>query len=268
MNPLVTENSNASIQPVREDACAVLLVGGMGTRLRSVVPSMPKPLAPIGNKSFLQLVLRQLQSQCIRRLVMCTGYLADQIEYEFGDGREWDVTIDYSKESHPLGTAGAVKLAERCLPPGSDFLVMNGDSFLELDFHRFIRFHREHGGLISIAVRKVEDATRYGTVQVDTDNRVIACNEKTATRAPGLVNGGVYVLNRAVLQHIPDGPASLERDVFPQLIGCGVYALEQHGMFIDIGTPEDYALARELSDSLYEAAIPKSRSGGRDPQPC
>jgi NDP-sugar pyrophosphorylase family protein len=259
MNRGLTEQPKAGIQPgldpVREDVYAVLLVGGMGTRLRSAVPGAPKPLAPVGNKSFLQLLVRQLRSQSIRHLVMCTGYLADQIEDEFGDGHEWDIAIGYSRESQPLGTAGALKLAERCLPLVSDFLVMNGDSFLEVDFRQLIRFHREHGSLISIAVRKVEDATRYGTVLVDTASRVIGFTEKTGTRAPGLVNGGVYAFNRSVLQHVPDGPASLERNVFPRLLDQGLYALEQHGMFIDIGTPEDYARAQELCDRLYQAAL-------------
>ena len=98
---------------------------------------------------------------------MCTGHLADQIEEEFGDGHKWDVAIEYSKESRPLGTAGAVKFAERYLRQASDFLVMNGDSFLEIDFRQLIRFHREHGGLVSMAVRRVPDAARYGTVQLD-----------------------------------------------------------------------------------------------------
>src|SRR5438552_3816675 len=172
MNPLVTEKSENRVQPVREDLCAILLVGGMGKRLRSVLPSTPKPLAPIGNESFLHLVVRQLRSQCVYRLVMCTGYLADQIEEEFGDGHEWDLAIKYSKEPYPLGTAGAVKFAERCFPAVSDFLVMNGDSFLELDLCELVRFHHQHRGLISIAVRRVENAARYGTVQVETGNRV------------------------------------------------------------------------------------------------
>lgn len=257
MYPLSNSNLQPGIQPAPEETCAVLLVGGMGTRLRSVVPSAPKPLAPIGNMPFLELVFRQLQSQGIRRLVMCTGYLASRIEDEFGDGHEWGVAIDYSIESDPLGTAGAVKLAERCLPAAADFLVLNGDSFLEIGFHQFIRFHRAHGGLVSIAVRKVENSARYGTVQVDSNHRVTGFIEKTATQGPGLVNGGVYVFNRAVLQHIPEGPASLERDIFPRLLEHGVYAFEQHGMFIDIGTPEDYVRAQDLRDRLYEAALHK-----------
>ncbi|MGP8155333.1 MAG: nucleotidyltransferase family protein [Candidatus Acidiferrales bacterium] len=239
----------------QQEIPAILLVGGMGTRLRPVLRTTPKPLAPIGNAPFLQLLVRQLRSQGIRRLVMCTGHLADQVEKEFSDGRKWDVAIAYSRESRPLGTAGAVKLAERCVPQASDFLVMNGDSFLELDFRELIRFHRVHNGLISMAVRRVPDATRYGAVQLDTDNRVVGFREKEASSFPGIVNGGVYVFKRAVLQHIPDGPASLEKDVFPRLLEHGVYALEQKGMFIDIGTPEDYARAQTLCDSLSQASF-------------
>ena len=243
---------------VPEDIPAVLLVGGIGTRLQSVLPDTPKPLAPVGDAPFLQLLVRQLRSQGIRRLVMCTGHLADQVEKEFGDGHKWDVAIDYSKESRPLGTAGAVKFAEGYLTEASDFLVMNGDSFLELDFRELIRFHREHGGLVSMAVRRVPDAARYGTVQLDAHNRVVGFREKMGASVPGIINGGVYVFKRSILQHIPEGPASLEKDVFPRLLEHGVYALEQQGMFIDIGTPEDYARAQTLCHSLYQAALPES----------
>jgi len=249
--------------PLRLDAAlegipAVLLVGGIGTRLQPVLPATPKPLAPVGDAPFLQLLVKQLRSQGIRRLVLCTGHLAEQIEKEFSDGRKWDVAITHSKESHPLGTAGAIKLAECYLRQAPDFLVMNGDSFLELDFRELIRFHRERDGLISMAVRRVPDAARYGTVQLDTHNRVIGFREKMGAPVPGIVNGGVYVFKRAILKHIPDGPASLEKDVFPRLLEHGVYALEQQGMFIDIGTPEDYGRAQTLCHSLNQAALPES----------
>ena len=240
---------------VREDIPALLLVGGLGTRLQSVVPSTPKPLALIGDTPFLQLLVRQLKSQGFRRMVMCSGHLAAQVEEEFGDGHLWEVAIDYSKESRPLGTAGAVKFAARFLSGAAEFLVMNGDSFLQLDFCQLLRFHREHGAMISMAVRRVPEATRYGTVQLDANSRVIGFCEKSGAQIPGLVNGGVYVFDRAILQHIPDGPASLEKDVFPRLLQHRVYAFEQHGMFIDIGTPEDYARAQTLGPSLRQAAL-------------
>jgi len=232
-----------------------LLVGGMGTRLRQVLPTVPKPLASLGNQSFLELLVRQLRHQGLRRLVMCTGYLAEQIQVAFGDGRDWDVIIEYSKEPSPLGTAGAVKLAQASLATSRDFLVMNGDSFVEADFHELVRFHRRHRGLITMAVCRTEDASRFGTVQVDRHGRVIGFGEKTGNHVPGLVNAGVYIFDRQVLEHIPEGPCSLERQVFPEMLGKGVYALEQKGMFIDIGTPEDYARARAIYDRLHASAV-------------
>ena len=257
-NLMAEENIPGLLSTAQQETPALLLVGGLGTRLQSVLPSTPKPLARVGNMPFLELLVLQLRSQGIRRIVMCTGHLASQIEQEFGDGRKWDVVIDYSQESQPLGTAGAVKLAEGHLKQASNFLVMNGDSFLELDLRQFIQFHREHGGLVSLAVRKVPDAARYGTVHVDANHRVVGFSEKTGANAPGVINGGVYVFNRAVLERVSQGPASFEKDVFPRVLEQGVYALEQHGMFIDIGTPEDYARAQTLCQSLYQAASPNS----------
>ena len=238
---------------------AVLLVGGLGTRLRSVVPSVPKPLASVGNRPFLELLVRQLQCQGIVRLVMCTGYLAEQIEGEFGDGRSLGVQIEYSQEPAPLGTAGAVKLAQRFLQETSDFLVLNGDSFVEVDFERLLQFHRGHRGLASLAVVPVPNAQRYGTVQVETGGRVKGFAEKAASSLPGLVNAGVYMFRPEIFKHIPEGPASLEKDVFPEILGQGIFALQQDGMFIDIGTPEDYARAQEIRQRLGDAALQKQQ---------
>ena len=236
------------------DLPALLLVGGMGTRLRSAVPSTPKALASVGNQPFLQLLVRQLRAQGIRRLVLCTGYLADQIEEAFGDGRAFGVEISYSREPVPLGTAGAVKLARPRLNAAPDFLVMNGDSFLQADLRDLIRFHYEHEGLVSMAVLPVPNAQRYGSVRVGAGSRVFGFTEKTDAVAPALVNAGVYIFKQDIFGYIPEGQASLERDVFPRLLDNGVYAQEQHGMFIDIGTPEDYARAQELAAHLSEAA--------------
>lgn len=259
MNRLPTQKSAGSFHSRNgvgsEEIKAVLLVGGMGTRLRSVVPCKPKPLAAIGNSSILELLVQQLRNQAIRNLVMCVGHLADQIEQQFGDGRTRDVAIEYSKESSPLGTAGAVKLAQQYLQNAPYFLVMNGDSFLEIDFHQLVQFHRAHVGLVSMAVSRVQNATRYGTVEVDSGGRVIRFTEKTGSDSPGLINAGVYVFDRRVFDHIPEGRASLESEVFPHLLDHGIYALEQHSIFIDIGTPEDYARAQGLCDRLYDAAF-------------
>jgi NDP-sugar pyrophosphorylase family protein len=265
MKSVNTRAINSRIPEAFEQIPAVLLVGGMGTRLQSILPSTPKPLAPVGEAPFLELLVLQVRSQGIRSLVLCTGHRAEQIEDAFGDGRKWGVAIRYSRESRPLGTAGALKFAERLLMPCAEFLVMNGDSFLEFDLHRFQLFHRQHGGLVSIAVRRVPDASRYGTVLRDTDQRVIGFSEKKNTAVPGIVNGGVYLFRPTVFEHIPDGPASLEKEIFPRLLEYGVYAAEQDGMFIDIGTPEDYARAQTLRESLCDAAVHASQFGTRKP---
>jgi len=195
---------------------------------------------------------------------MCTGFHAGQIQQEFGDGHKWNLSIDYSEETHPLGTAGAIKLAERFVLPASEFVVMNGDSFLELDFGQLIRFHREQGALATIAVRRVPDAARYGTVHIGVENHVVRFSEKMGIPEAGVINGGVYIFNRKVLHHIPDGPSSLERDVLPGLLGHRVFALEQNGMFIDIGTPEDYVRAQALYESLSHAARLDSHVSSRE----
>jgi D-glycero-alpha-D-manno-heptose 1-phosphate guanylyltransferase len=235
---------------------AVLLVGGLGTRLRSAVPSLPKALASVGDKPFLELLILQLGRQGIHQLVMCTGYLAEQIEEAFGN-RNFEATIEYSKESVPLGTAGALKLARRYLEQEREFLVLNGDSFLEIDFNELIAFHREQRSLVTMAVTQVENASRYGTVQVGADGRVLGFTEKTGKSAPGLINAGVYVFDQAVLEQISEKPASLEHDVFPRFLEQRFYALERQGLFIDIGTPDDYVRARKMYDRLSDLALNK-----------
>ena len=236
------------------DVPAVLLVGGMGTRLQSVLPSKPKPLAPVGDAPFLELLVLQLRAQGIRRVIMCTGHLADQIEGQFQSGSKWNMAIEYSREVLPLGTAGAVKLAERHFEYDADLIVMNGDSFLETDFAELIRLHHQHKALVTIAARSVPDAARYGTIRMDRLSRILAFEEKTGIQEPGIINGGVYVFNRAVFGQIPEGSGSLERDIFPRLIEKGIFAVLQDGIFIDIGTPADYARAQTLYQNLQYAA--------------
>jgi NDP-sugar pyrophosphorylase family protein len=249
------ENANSQLASVKESIPAVLLVGGKGTRLQTVLSSKPKPLASIGNVPFLELLVMQLRSQGIRRMIMSTGHLAEQIEHTFGDGRRWDVDIQYAREPEPLGTAGAVKFAASLLKCDSDFLVVNGDSFTELDVPGFIRFHRQHRGLISMVVCRVPDAARYGTVHSDSEKRVTGFTEKTGKQQPGFINAGVYLFRRAMLDLIPQGLCSLEKDVFPQLLTQGMYNFEEKGIFIDIGTPEDYARAQMLYDKLRQIAV-------------
>lgn len=234
---------------------AVLLVGGFGTRLREIIQTTPKPLATIGRGTFLELLVRQLRHQGIRRIVMCTGYLGDQVQNKFGTGEACGMEIEYSQEAHPLGTAGAVKFAEGLLAGAADFLVMNGDSFIEIDLRQFFQFHYEHGGIATLAARHVENANRYGQVNMGSKGKVVSFAEKSESNVPGLVNAGVYIFSSDVLRHIPVGSSSLERDVFPKLLPYGLHALEQRGAFIDIGTPEDYKRAQTIYAGLYKAAL-------------
>jgi NDP-sugar pyrophosphorylase family protein len=197
----------------------------------------------------------QLRSQGIRRMIMSTGYLAEQIEDTFGNGHRWGADIEYAREPEPLGTAGAVKFAACRVKKDSNFLIVNGDSFTELDVNGFIRFHRQHGGIASMAVCRVPDAARYGTVLFDGEKRITRFSEKTGEHGPGFINAGVYIFTQPMLDRIPLGSSSLEKDVFPQLIGQGMYAFEAPGIFIDIGTPEDYARAQMLYEKLRQAAV-------------
>ena len=258
-NVMAETNTSERLETAQQDTPAFLLVGGLGTRLQSVLSSTPKPLARVGKMPFLELLVLQLRSQGIRRIVMCTGHLASQIEQEFGDGKKWGVAIDYSQESQPLGTAGAVKLAERYLKsgfrlPGDERRLISGTRFTPVAFN-FI------GSMAEWSV------WRYAKFPMRRDTEPFiwtltiaswAFSEKTGSAVPGIINGGVYVFNRAVLNQVPQGPASFEKDVFPRVLEQGVYALEQYGMFIDIGTPEDYARAQTICQSLYQAASPNS----------
>ncbi len=244
-----------------QDIPTLLLVGGLGERLRAVVEGKPKPLARIGRESFLGLLVRQLRHQGIHRLIMCTGYLSEQVETEFGDGCELGVVIDYSREECRLGTGGAIKLAASRLGDAGEFIVMNGDSFLDLDLSELLHFHRQVGALVTMSTARAKTVGRYGTVNVGSDRRVIGFTEKSGLDDPGWINGGVYAFNRAALGFFPDGPSSLEKDVFPRLVDRGLFAFEVRGFFLDIGTPEDYALAQQLCDRLYEAAEPRFGAG-------
>jgi D-glycero-alpha-D-manno-heptose 1-phosphate guanylyltransferase len=249
------QNCKGEAQLPATETTAVLLVGGMGTRLRSVVSGLPKPLAAVGRGSFLELLVLQLRQQGIRRLLMCTGYLSHQIEDKFESGCRWGISVEYSKEDRPMGTGGAIKLAQCHLRHQAEFIVMNGDSFLDADFHRLIRFHREKKALVTIAVLTRDNCARYGRVHMNSDSQVIGFSEKADSATPGLVSAGIYVFNNRIFEHISEGPSSLETDVFPNLLEDRVYAQEQHGMFIDIGTPDDYARAQRLSSRLYGRAL-------------
>ena len=236
----------------------VVLCGGLGTRLRSVVTDRPKALAPVGDRPFLELQLELLRGQGARHFVLCVGHMADQVEAAFGDGRGLGVRIDYSREGETLlGTGGALRLAARFFAPAA--VVVNGDTYLDFDHNRLVEHHRETGGVATLTLAKVADPRRFGTVELTPAGHVAGFREKdpNSTAASGWLNAGAYVLERSLIDGIPEGkPASLERDTFPAAIRAGrtVAVLTADRPFYDIGTPDDLAAFRLRFEELRHAA--------------
>ena len=222
----------------RAKVTAVVLAGGLGTRLRSVVSDRPKVLADVCGRPFITYLLDVLSHSCISEVVLATGYLAEQIESLLGSSYK-GMTLHYSREVERKGTGGAVRLG---LPKVSHelVLVMNGDSFCEIDMGRFIESHQASEFDVSMAVRQVEDTARYGRVELSSENRVLAFEEKLAGRfGAGWINAGIYLFPRRALEEIPStGEVSMEREVLPGLLASGVGAFQCGGRFIDIGLPE------------------------------
>jgi D-glycero-alpha-D-manno-heptose 1-phosphate guanylyltransferase len=234
------------------DSRACVLAGGLGLRLRSIVEDVPKVLAPVAGRPFLDYILRQLVDQGIRRVTLCTGYRSDAVESFAGTGARWGMELSYSAESKPLGTAGAIAAAWRSLND-ERLLVVNGDSYFDVPLDVLWAQHEASGATATIAVRRTTDAARYGTVEIGRDGVVTAFREKGAD-ASGWMNGGIYVLQRAALDGIdPNESASLEQDVFPRLAagsdragGRTLHAVPFEGRFIDIGVPADYRRADQV----------------------
>ncbi|NLC72084.1 MAG: NTP transferase domain-containing protein, partial [Desulfuromonadaceae bacterium] len=175
-----------------------ILAGGLGTRLRSVVSDRPKVLAEIGGKPFLAYLLDHLSSFGFGTVVLCTGYLGEQIAQRFGK-RYGEMELFYSQESSPLGTAGALRLALPLLKSESA-LVVNGDSFCDADLRGFWEWHREREADASMLLVEVPDTRRYGRVSVDNKGRVIRFEEKNEEGAPGWINAGIYLIRRRLLE--------------------------------------------------------------------
>jgi NDP-sugar pyrophosphorylase family protein len=198
-------------------------------------------MAPVGGRPFLEYLIGQLRRHDVTDVLLSIGHLAQQISNHFGDGTDHGARISYSVESEPLGTGGAVIHARSELE-GAHFLVMNGDSFLDLDLTAFITFHRATGALASMALTPVEDNSRYGSVGLGDDGQILGFTEKGELSGPGLINSGIYLLAPSIFDRFPQQqpPVSLERDLFPTLIGQGFFGHEVRGFFRDIGIPEDY----------------------------
>ena len=228
---------------------AVILAGGFGTRLSHVVSGVPKPMAPVAGRPFISYLLMRLRAAGIRRVVLATGYLHHVVERYFGS--EWGgLEIAYSEEKEPLLTGGAILKAARCLT-SDDFLVLNGDTLFDIDLTSFILFHKQHQSPLSLALREVDDTARYGAVL--TEGTVVTCfREKDASAGKGVINGGVYMLNREWLlsQHLPQ-KFSFEKEVLQKRAHERLFHAKAYAdYFIDIGIPDDYYRAqREFKSS-------------------
>ena len=224
------------------DISAIILAGGLGTRLRSVVSDRPKVMATINGRPFLSYLFDQIENAGVSHVVLSVGYLGNMIESQFGNNYH-NLDIEYSRENHPLGTGGAIRLAFP-LVRSEVVLVMNGDSYCHADLQSFYRSHGAGGTQASILLTQVEDIARYGQIEIDSHNLVSRFSEKGASHGPGLINAGIYLINRFLLATIPQFQAlSLERETFPEWISHGIQGIVLGEKFIDIGTPESYAEA-------------------------
>jgi D-glycero-alpha-D-manno-heptose 1-phosphate guanylyltransferase len=227
------------------DMTAAILAGGLGTRLRSVVADRPKVLAEVQRRPFLEYLLDQLSAAKVRDVVLCTGHMGEQVRKRLGD-TYGPLRLFYSQELSPLGTGGALRFALPLLT-SEPVLVMNGDSFCNADLRGFRNWHGAQGGRASLLLTYQADTQRYGRVHLHSDGRILRFNEKDAQNGPGWINGGIYLINRSLLQAIPEGAAiSLERDLFPSWVGQGLYGYCNGEQFLDIGIPEAYAAADQF----------------------
>lgn len=238
------------------DVTAAILAGGLGTRLRPVVADRPKPLAEVGGRPFLAYVLDRLAGAGVRRAVLCTGYRGGQIEAAFGKAYR-GVDLVYSREPSPLGTGGALRLALPLLRSDA-VLVVNGDSYCDADLAGFWHWCRDHDATAALVVTHVADPSRYGRVVVRGE-RVVRFEEKANAGGPGWVNAGVYLFSCPVIAAIPAGEAiSLEKEVLPGLVTRGrLFGYRTGGRFIDIGTPETYAVAAAYLVQGLEGGEPR-----------
>jgi len=222
----------------KQQVSAVVLAGGLGTRLSSVVSDRPKVLADVCGRPFITFILDELAKGGITEVVLATGYLAEQIESFLGDTYK-GMRLRYSREVERKGTAGAVRLGLSKVSH-EQILVMNGDSFCELDLGRFIDAHNRSDVDVSMAVRQVSDTARYGRVELSPNNQVVSFKEKVqGYGGAGWINAGIYLFPRALLEAIPsEGEVSMEKEVLPNLLSQGVEAFQCDGRFIDIGLPE------------------------------
>lgn len=231
---------------------AIILAGGLGSRLREVIGSgIPKPMATVAGRPFLEFLLAYLNNWGITRVIMAAGYMHTVIEDHFGN-RFMDMELLYSVEDEPLGTGGAVKKAMQ-LAKGSNIYVINGDTYFDVNLRKMANFHRAKQAELTVAVRKLADISRYGRVSRDEGNRITGFTEKGAETGIGFVNGGTYIFDVKIFSGLdmPD-KFSLEKDYLEkfyrerQMFGFGCF-----GYFLDIGIPDDYEEAQTAFEGLH-----------------
>ncbi len=225
-----------------KEVTGAILAGGLGTRLRPRIADRPKVLAPVRGRPYLAYLLDQLAGAGVRRVVLLTGYLAAQVRAAFG-ATYAGMSLAYSVEPVPLGTAGALR---RALPAISSptCLLLNGDSYCEAPLADFRDCHARRAADASLVLTHLEDCSSFGRVCVTSDGRVLRFEEKPQAGGPGWINAGIYLIQRALIETIPpDRPVSLERDLFPEWVGRGLWAFPSGGRFLDIGTPDSYGRA-------------------------
>ncbi len=233
---------------------AIVLAGGLGTRLRAVVSDRPKVLALAAGRPFLDYVLSYLASQGMAQVILSVGYLGDQVKAFAGDGRSWELEIHYSEEQAPLGTGGALRLASQGL--AGPFFALNGDTLFTANLEELWVAHRSRPASATLALLKVEQGWQRGCVRLARDGKIISFDEKPEGAGPALANGGVYVLEPQALASIPLGQqGSIEREVFPPLAAQGrLYGQAQTAYFTDIGTPQSLA---EFERDVIDKRLPK-----------
>jgi D-glycero-alpha-D-manno-heptose 1-phosphate guanylyltransferase len=224
---------------------AIVLAGGLGSRLKDVLPGIPKCMAPLNGKPFLAYVLANLEKQGVNKVILSVGYLKDHIINYFGKKFQ-NISIEYAIETEPLGTGGAIRFA--LLQCSSDeVFILNGDTFFTVDLIALEQSHFQSGADITIAVKEVDNASRYGSVELDGSGRITAFREKNPSQGSGLINGGIYLINKQLLLNVTKAKFSLENDFFKT--GCSsvkIKAFKSEEFFLDMGIPEDYTRAQDI----------------------
>jgi D-glycero-alpha-D-manno-heptose 1-phosphate guanylyltransferase len=234
---------------------AVILAGGAGTRLRSVVADRPKVLAPLGGRPFITYLLDRLAQQGLKTVVLCTGYMGEQVRETLGDEYR-GMSLRYSQETEPLGTGGALVQALPLISSPT-ILIMNGDSYCDTDLRASYEWHHDRESRATLVLAHVNDGGRYGRVELGANGRICGFREKNpAYTGGGWINSGIYWFQRDVLAALPAGRAfSLERDILGAWPGAGLNGFRDYGRFLDIGVPEDFARAeRFLAEVHYSSS--------------